>query len=137
VFTTTWTAIATPASAARIAPAFIRTSPSPSRTKPDKITYPHPAASISAVRTLEIRYTNFRSCPNCGGRGDDGAAWRPIECKRCKGHGKLVTGVELEDSVEGILPDSRYDFNALGEVFLIDFDEDEEVRIIRPQDPWG
>jgi len=48
-----------------------------------------------------------------------------------------VTGVEVEDSVEGILPGSRYDFNALGEVFLIDFDEDEEVRIIRPQDPWG
>ncbi len=48
-----------------------------------------------------------------------------------------MTGVEVEDSVEGILPDSRYDFNALGEVFLIDFDEDEEVEIIRPQDPWG
>ncbi len=89
------------------------------------------------MRTLEIRYTNFRSCPNCGGRGDDGAAWRPSEYKRCKGHGKLVTGVEVEDSVEGILPGSRYDFNALGEVFLIDFDEDEEVEIIRPQDPWG
>ena len=48
-----------------------------------------------------------------------------------------MTGVELEDSVEGILPASRYDFNALGEVFLLDFDEDEELVVIRPPSPWG
>lgn len=89
------------------------------------------------MRTLEIRYTGFRSCPNCNGRGDDGAAWRPIECKRCKGRGKLVTSVEVEDSVEGVLPASGYDFNALGEVFLFDFDENEEIEVIRPRDPWG
>ena len=88
------------------------------------------------MRTLEIRYTGFRSCPNCGGRGDDGAPWRPTQCKRCKGHGKLVTAVEMEDSVTGVLPASCYDFNALGEVFLLDFDEDEEIRVIRPRHPW-
>lgn len=86
---------------------------------------------------MEIRYTGFRSCPNCDGRGDDGANWRPVECKRCKGRGKLVTAVEVEDSVEGVLPGSRYDFNASGEVFLLDFDEDEPVEVIRPQNPWG
>jgi len=58
-------------------------------------------------------------------------------CRRCKGRGRLVTSVELEDSVEGVLPRSYYDFNALGEVYLIDFDEDEEIEIIRPADPWG
>ena len=90
------------------------------------------------MRTLEIRYTGFRPCPHCGGRGDDGASWRPIACKRCKGHGKLVTAVEVEDSVEGVLPASRYDFNALGEVFLLNSDEeDEEIRVIRPRSPWG
>jgi len=41
-----------------------------------------------------------------------------------------VTDVELEDSVEGILPRSRYDFNALGEVYLLDFDEDEEFEVV-------
>lgn len=87
------------------------------------------------MRTLEIRYTGFRSCPNCDGRGDDGANWRPVECKRCKGRGKLVTAVEVEDSGEGVLPASRYDFNALGEVFLLDFDE--PVEVIRPRPPWG
>lgn len=49
----------------------------------------------------------------------------------------MVTGVEIEDSVEGELPASRYDFNALGEVYLIDFDEDEELEIIRPGDLSG
>ena len=89
------------------------------------------------MRRLEIRYTGFRTCPNCAGRGDDGAGWRPIECKRCKGRGKLVTAVEVEDSVEGILPASRYDFNTAGEVFLVDFDEDEPIEVIRPRPPWG
>ena len=85
-------------------------------------------------RTITIRYTNFRECPNCDGRGDDGSSWRPLECKRCKGHGKLVMDVELEDSERGILPRSAYDFNALGEVFLLDFEEDEEIEVIRPAD---
>ncbi|MBA3388969.1 MAG: hypothetical protein M3397_11805 [Actinomycetota bacterium] len=85
-------------------------------------------------RTITIRYTNFRECPNCDGRGDDGSSWRPLECKRCKGHGKLVTDVELQDSARGILPRSAYDFNALGEVFLLDFEEDEEIEVIRPAD---
>ena len=84
------------------------------------------------MRTITIRYTSFRDCPNCQGRGDDGAAWRPTECKRCKGKGELVTGVEVEDSVRGTLPRSSYDFNALGEVFLLDFDEDEEFEVLRP-----
>ena len=86
------------------------------------------------MRTLEIRYTGFRTCPICEGRGDDGAGWRPVECK---GRGKLVTAVEVEDSVDGVLAASRYDFNALGEVFLLDFDEDEEIEVIRPRSPWG
>jgi RecJ-like exonuclease len=83
------------------------------------------------MRTITIRYTAFRDCPNCEGRGDDGAPWRPTECRRCKGRGSLVTDVEVEDSVEGVLPRSRYDYNALGEVYLIDFDEDEEFAVIR------
>ena len=83
------------------------------------------------MRTITIRYTTFRDCPNCEGRGDDGAAWRPTECKRCRGNGKLVTGVEVEDSKEGILPGTSYDFNALGEVFLLDFAEDEEFEVVR------
>lgn len=91
------------------------------------------------MRTLTIRYTDFRECPNCRGRGDDGSSWRPVTCRRCRGRGRLVTGVEIEDSVEGVLPRSRYDFNALGEVHLLDFDEEEleDVEIIRPVDPWG
>jgi hypothetical protein len=87
------------------------------------------------MRTITIRYTAFRACPNCEGRGDDGAPWRPAECRRCKGRGRLVTNVEVEDSVEGILPRSRYDFNALGEVYLLDFDEDEEFEVVRARDP--
>jgi len=83
------------------------------------------------MRTITIRYTGFRDCPNCEGRGNDGAAWRPAECKRCKGKGKLVTDVEVEDSKEGVLPGSSYDFNAMGEVFLLDFDEDEQIEIRR------
>ena len=83
------------------------------------------------MRTITIRYTAFRDCPNCGGRGDDGAPWRPTECKRCKGKGRLVTGVEVEDSLEGLLPDSSFDFNAGGEVFLLDFDEDEQFEVRR------
>ena len=89
------------------------------------------------TRQITIRYTGFRECPNCGGRGDDGSTWRPFECRRCRGRGKLVTGVEVEDSIEGTLSRSRYDFNALGEVYLLDFDEDEEVEVVRPRDPWG
>ncbi len=89
------------------------------------------------MRTITIRYTSFRECPNCAGRGDDGASWRPTQCKRCEGRGRLVTGVEVEDSVEGLLPRPRYDFNSLGEVYLIDFDEDEEIEVIRPADSWG
>ena len=88
------------------------------------------------MRTLKIRYTGFRTCPNCEGRGDDGAGWRPVACKRCKGRGKLVTAVEVEDSVDGTLPASRYDFNALGEVFVLDLEEDEPVEVIRPRAPW-
>jgi len=45
--------------------------------------------------------------------------------------------VEVEDSVEGLLPRSRYDFNSLGEVYLIDSEEEEEIEVIRPGDPWG
>ncbi len=86
------------------------------------------------ARTITIRYTSFRECPNCGGRGDDGAAWRPLPCKRCEGRGRLVTDVEVEDSVCGKLPRSAYDFNAKGEVFLVDFDEDEGIEVIHPGD---
>ena len=91
------------------------------------------------MRTITVRYTGFRECPNCGGRGNDGSAWRPSECRRCKGRGKLVTDVEVVDSVLGLLPRSRYDFNAVGEVFLLDFDEAEleELEVIRPAEPWG
>ena len=46
-----------------------------------------------------------------------------------------MTDVEVEDSVEGVLPRSRYDFTALGEVYLLDFDE--EVEVVGPRDPWG
>ncbi|CAA9444476.1 hypothetical protein AVDCRST_MAG82-3190 [uncultured Rubrobacteraceae bacterium] len=42
-----------------------------------------------------------------------------------------MTGVEVEDSVDGVLPRSRYDFNALGEVYLLDLDEDEEFEVVR------
>ena len=89
------------------------------------------------MRTLTIRYTSFRTCPNCEGRGDDGASWRPFPCKRCEGRGKLVTGVEVEDSDGGLLPSSAYYFISRVEVFLLDFDEDEPVEVIRPDDPWG
>lgn len=89
------------------------------------------------ARKLIIRYTDSRECPNCEGRGDDGSAWRPFECRRCKGRGRLVTDVEVEDSVEGRLPRARYDFNSLGEVYLLDFEEDEEMEVILPEDPWG
>lgn len=89
------------------------------------------------MRTITIRYTSFRECPNCEGRGDDGASWRPTPCKRCEGRGRLVTGVEVEDSGRGLLPRGAYDFSARGEVFLLDFDEDEELEVIRPADPWG
>jgi len=88
------------------------------------------------ARTLTIRYTRFRECPNCGGRGDDGASWRPLPCKRCEGRGRLVTDVEVEDSKLGKLPRSAYNFNARGEVFLLDVDEDEELEVIRPEGLW-
>jgi hypothetical protein len=84
-------------------------------------------------RTITISYTASRECPNCEGRGGDGTDWRPIECKRCKGAGRLITGVEVHDSVEGKLPPSRYDFNSLGEVYLLDFDEEEDFEVIRPE----
>ncbi|TCJ15006.1 hypothetical protein E0L93_13660 [Rubrobacter taiwanensis] len=84
------------------------------------------------MRTITIRYTSFRPCPNCRGRGDDGFDWRPQRCRRCRGRGRLVTGVEVEDSEEGILPPSRYEFTAQGEVYLLDFDEHEEIEVIRP-----
>ena len=89
------------------------------------------------MRTITIRYTGFRECPNCEGRGNDGSAWRPFECRRCKRRGRLVTEVEVADSVEGLLPRSLYAFNSLGEIYLIDFDEGEEIEVIRPADPWG
>ncbi len=85
------------------------------------------------TRTLTIRYAATKTCPNCDGRGDDGADWRPVACKRCKGRGHLVTDVEIEDSVNGLLPRSDYDFNTLGEVYLLDFDEDESIEVIRPE----
>ena len=88
-------------------------------------------------RTITIRYAGFRQCPNCEGRGDDGAAWRPFPCKRCEGRGRLVTDVEVEDSAWGKLPRSAYDYNAKGEVFLLDFDEGEELEVVRPKEPWG
>ena len=52
------------------------------------------------MRTITIRYTAFRECPNCEGRGDDGASWRPAECRRCMGRGTLVTGVEVAQLLE-------------------------------------
>jgi hypothetical protein len=60
-----------------------------------------------------------------------------MECKRCRGKGTLVTNVEVEDSVRGVLPRSSYDFNALGEVYLLDIDEDEELEVVKPKVPWG
>lgn len=89
------------------------------------------------MRTLSIRYTDTRRCPNCEGRGDDGARWRPFECRRCRGRGALITGVEVVDSVGGALPRSAYDFNERGEVFLVDYEVEGEVRIIRPEDRAG
>ncbi len=89
------------------------------------------------ARKIIIRYMGFRECPNCNGRGNDGASWRSFPCKRCEGRGRLVTAVEVEDSARGRLPRSAYDFNAKGEVFLLDFDEDEEFEVIRPENPWG
>ena len=49
----------------------------------------------------------------------------------------MVTEVEVEDSVGGKLLRSAYDFNERGEVFLLDFDEDEEFEVVRLEDPWG
>ncbi len=89
------------------------------------------------AKKLTIRYTGFRACPNCEGRGDDGASWRPFPCKRCEGRGRLVTDVEVEDSERGRLSREAYDFNAKGEVFLLDLDEDEEIEVTRLGDPWG
>lgn len=88
------------------------------------------------VKKLTIRYAGFRTCPNCEGRGDDGAPWRPFPCKRCEGRGRLVTDVEVEDSERGRLPREAYDFNAKGEVFLLDLDEDEEIEVTRLGDFW-
>ncbi len=87
------------------------------------------------TRRINIRYTGFRECPNCKGRGNDGASWRPFTCKRCQGRGKLVTDAEVEDSEKGKLPRSAYDFNARGEVFLLDFDDGEELEVVHPEDP--
>jgi hypothetical protein len=89
------------------------------------------------ARKITLRYTGFRECPNCKGRGNDGASWRPFPCKRCEGRGRLVTAVEVEDSARGKLPRSAYSFNAKGEVFLLDFDESEKFEIIRLEDAWS
>ena len=35
--------------------------------------------------------------------------------------------------MEGKLPRSQYDFNERGEVFLLDFEEEEELEVIRPE----
>lgn len=86
-----------------------------------------------AKRKITVRYTGFRDCPNCGGRGNDGAAWRPVDCRRCKGRGSLITDVEVEDSLEGMLPRPRYDFYSTGEVELIDFDEADEIEVVGPE----
>lgn len=87
------------------------------------------------MRAITIRYTGVRECPNCKGRGHDGAAWRPFPCKRCERRGRLVTAIEVEDSARGKLPRSAYDFNAKGEVFLLGFDENEEFEVVRVEDP--
>jgi hypothetical protein len=42
--------------------------------------------------------------------------------------------VEVEDSVQGKLPRFAYDFNAKGEVFLLDFDESEKFEVVRDED---
>lgn len=86
-----------------------------------------------ARRTITVRYTDSRECPNCEGRGDDGAAWRPVACRRCRGRGRLITNVEVEDSIEGVLPRSRFDFYSTGEVELLDFDEDDEIEVVGPE----
>ena len=88
------------------------------------------------ARRIAIHYTGFRECPNCKGRGNDGALWRPFPCRRCAGRGRLVTDVEVEDSVRGKLPRSAYDFTAKGEVFLLDLDEGEQFEVVRPENPW-
>ncbi len=49
----------------------------------------------------------------------------------------MVTAVEVEDSVRGKLPRSAYDFNARGEVFLLDFEESEEFEVVRLDAPQG
>lgn len=85
------------------------------------------------ARRLKIRCTDFRECPNCNGRGDDGASWRPLECRRCRGRGRLITGVEILDLDRGLLPDSAFDFNAQGEVFLLDAGEDEDIEVVREE----
>jgi hypothetical protein len=86
-----------------------------------------------ARRTITVRYTGFRECPNCEGHGNDGAAWRPVLCRRCKGRGRLITDIEVEDSIEGLLPRSRYDFYSTGEVELIDFEEEDEIEVVGPE----
>ncbi len=43
-----------------------------------------------------------------------------------------MTDVEVEDSERGKLSREAYDFNAKGEVFLLDLDEDEEIEVTRP-----
>ena len=60
-----------------------------------------------------------------------------MPCKRCEGRGRLVTDVEVEDSARGKLPRTSYDFNAKGEVFLLDFDENEEFEVVRPENLLG
>lgn len=86
------------------------------------------------ARTITIRFTSSRRCPNCDGRGDDGADWRPTLCRRCKGRGSLITGVEVRDSAAGMLPPDSYEFTATGEVYLLDYDlpEDEEIEVVKP-----
>ena len=77
-----------------------------------------------AGRTITIRYTGFRECPNCGGRGDDGAAWRPFPCKRCEGRGRLVTAGGGGEAGRGEVAPSAHHFNAEGGGFFLDFGEE-------------
>ena len=59
-------------------------------------------------------------------------ALQAVRGARQAGYGRRV-----EDSVRGKLPRTAYDFNAGGEVFLLDFDENEEIEVVRPEIPWN
>ena len=82
------------------------------------------------MRTITIRYTAFRECPNCEGRGTTA----PPGALRSAGgarEGQARDRRRGRGLRRGVLPRSRYDFNALGEVYLLDFDEDEEFEVVR------